>query len=193
MSKLFIENINQYGSGLTRNEVITILNDISKQINKKFKNLEHNHKIKIKLEPLPVSNNDAMPRNIAITTMVNVKGPLRGSFPIQTVVPVSMPVPTIVPAVSGVPLSPFGPVLGVPGYAINPFGSHSSVKDKITKIKDYLDKYTKMKSDLEKLDKLGGPTRDSIDKTYFDFVDLTDPAESEIKDGIKKIDDYLSV
>lgn len=187
MSKLFINTVVQLGGNLSRNEVITILNAISKHINKKFKILEYTYAIKMKIEPLPLNNWIGLPKNVAITTMAKVNGSVHGTIPIPTTIPVSVPVPTITPITTGVPLSPFGPVLGVPGFAVNPFGANSTIQDKIEKAKKYLEIYQSINSQL--IDWAEGKIeKKSVDTRYFEFVDIDEP--EPIDDLLDEISGY---
>jgi len=178
MSKLFINTINQNGGDLTKSDTVTILNTISKHINKKFKILEYTFGIKMKLQPLPIDNWVGLPKNIAITTMAHVNGPIKGTIPIQTTVPISLPVPSVTPITAGIPITPFGPILGIPGLAVNQFGNFSSIEDKINKAKKFLEIYQLANSQLNDLIE-GKITKDKVDTQYFDFVDLDEPEPIE--------------
>jgi len=215
MSKLFINTITQHGGKLSKNDEITILNSISKHINKKFKILEYTCGIKIKLEPLQQDNSIGLPTNIIVSTTAQINGPIKGTIPINTAIPFSIPTPTIIPVTTGVSINPFGSVLGVPALAINPYdnyslgnyssgnyssgnyslgnyssgnyssGNYSSIEDKIKKAKKYFDIYLSISSQFEDFN-IGKIKKDEIDTTYFDFVDLEDPGPI---DGLEKLID----
>lgn len=178
MSKIFLNTILQHGGTLTNSEKVTILNDVSKHINKKIKILEYTYGIKIKLEPLSTDNYDSLPKNISIATVAKIDGPVRGEIPIVTSAQISLPTPTISQVTTGIPLTPYGPILGVPAIGINPFGNTSSLDEKNKKAIKYIEILRSIKSQLENplLDK------EKLDKTYFDFVDLEPDEIDEILD-----------
>lgn len=184
MSKLFMETLIQYGGILSDNDEVVVLNTVSKHINKKMKILEYKYQIKFKLECLPEDNWDSIPKKIAVQTMAQIDGPIRGQIPIYTNVDFQIPTPTINAVTTGVPITPFGPVIGVPGIAINPFGNPNSLEDRNKKALRYLQVIKKIIEDLENL-KNGLVEKKNIDTTYFSFVDLEEP------DDLNKLEDML--
>lgn len=149
MSKIFIKTIAQYGAGDELDSKITALNEFSKAINGKIKKYEKIYDIEITLDPLPTNNFDCSPTSVPIETMAIIDGPIKGVIPIYTNVDIELPTPKIVPTVTPVALSPYGPVLGVPGVGIDPFGSSSdSFDDKLKLAKSYVKILQKICSQL---------------------------------------------
>lgn len=199
MSNLFINSIIQGGSSVSNEEKVKILDLVSKQINKKIKNLEYKHGVKFKFAKLPESNLDCIPRKIGIQTFAQVEGPYRGQIPIYTTAEIAMPVqvpvqvqvPVSVPYL-GIPISSYGfnqAYMGVPGFAISPFGqSTSTLEDRIKKAKETLEIIIKITEKL-KNKKCGDIAQTDSVKKYFDCVDLTEPADSdeELQKKIQKI------
>lgn len=171
MSKLFMKSIIQYGGEPSESEKIVVLNTISKSINKKMKNLEYNYKIKLKLSELPVDNWDCLPKNVGFQTFAQIDGPIKGRVPIYTKTSLNIPTPTISTVTAGVPITSFGPVIGVPAISINPFGNSNNLNDRINIASKYLDIISKITNQLEEL-KTGSIKKSDVDTQYFEFVDL---------------------
>ena len=171
MSKLFLNTIVQYGGKLSNSDKITILNAVSKHINKKIKIIEYKYGIKIKLDPLSVDNSDIMPKNILIDSFAKIDTNLKGNIPIYTNAKVSLPTPTISTVTAGIPLTPIGPFLGVPAIGINPFGNTNTIDDKNNKAIKYIEILKSIENELEKF-KNGLIEKKNIDTTYFEFIDL---------------------
>jgi hypothetical protein len=76
------------------------------------------------------------------------------------------------------PMNPMNPMIGVPGLAINPFGNQSSLEQRNKNALKYLGIIKTITEQLEQVNS-STLTKDSVDKTYFEFVDLeeTDPIE----------------
>lgn len=176
MSKLFIDTLVQYGGTLTDKDAVVVLNTVSKHINKKMKILEYRCEIEFKLQRLPEDNWDCLPKKVAVQTMAQLDGPFRGQIPIYTNVDFQIPTPTISTVTTGVPISPFGPVIGVPGIAINPFGNPNSLEDRNKKALKYLEIIKKIETQLDNLKK-GLIEKKDIDTTYFSFVNLEEPED----------------
>ena len=192
MSKLFIKKIIQRGGNLSDTEAVNVLNTVSKNINKKMKILEYKYGIDFKLGRLPEDNWDCVPKRIAVQTVAQVDGPLRGQIPIYTNVNFQIPTPTIGAVTTGVPITPFGPVIGVPTLAINPFGNPNSLEDRNKKALKYLEIIKNIESQLAKL-KNGEIEKKNIDVTYFSFVDLEEPETlASLEDMIGKSRSYYS-
>jgi hypothetical protein len=176
MSELFIKTIIQHGGDLSEPDKVAILNIAAKKINKKMKIMEYKYGIQLKLSRLPESNNDCLPKKIGIYGMAQIDGPFRGQIPYYTNTKISIPTPTISTVSTGIPLSPFGPVIGVPSLAINPFGNSNKLEDRIKKANETLEKL------IELGNKLGSGTRiEDLDplKKYFDYIDLEEPDFTE--------------
>lgn len=174
MSKLFINTIVQYGGNLTNNEKVVILNAVSKHINKKMKILEHKHGIKLKLSELPLDNWDCLPKTVGIQTFAQIDGPFKGQIPIYTKTNIDIPTPTISTVTTGVPITPFGPVVGVPAVAINPFSNANSFDERANRANKYLEIITQIDDQLENL-KEGKIDKSNINTKYFSFLDLDEP------------------
>jgi hypothetical protein len=191
MSKSFINTIIQNGGELTDSKKVEALNIISKAINKKMKIIEYKYGIQIKLNKLPESNADCIPKKIGIQSFAQINGPFRGQIPFYTTTEIAMP--SISTVTTGVPLTPFGPFIGVQGLAINPFGTTADKLDeRLKKADETLTKLLEIRTELEKKKTEGKKCAD-IDskeeiKKYFDCVDLEDPAsDEEIINKIKEI------
>jgi hypothetical protein len=192
MSKLFINTFVQQGGNLSDSDAVVILNTISKHINKKMKILEYKYGIDLKLERLPEDNWDSIPKKIGIQTIAQIDGPLKGQLPVYTNVDFQIPTPTISTVTTGVPVTPFGPVIGVPTIAINPFGNPNSLEDRNKKALKYLEIIKSIESQLEKL-KNGLIEKKDVDTTYFTFVDLEEPDTlASLEDMIGKVSGYYS-
>jgi hypothetical protein len=181
MSKLFVKTINQYGGELSDSDAVVVLNTVSKHINKKIRILEYKYGIKIKLQPLPENNRDCLPKSVGFHGIAQIEGPLRGQIPFYTNVNLAIPTPSLTPVMTGVPIGPIGsisPMIGVPGLAINPFGNQNSLEQRNKNALKYLGIIKTITEQLEQVNS-GTMTKDSVDKTYFEFVDLeeTDPIE----------------
>lgn len=174
MSKLFINTILQYGGEPNSSEKVVILNTISKHINKKMKILEYKHKIKLKLSQLPIDNWDSLPKSVGIQTFAKIDGPLKGQIPIYTKTNLNIPTPSISSVTAGVPITPFGPVVGVPALAINPFGVANSFDERVNRANKYLEIITQIDEQLDNLEK-GLIDKSKVDTKYFEFVDLDEP------------------
>jgi hypothetical protein len=190
MSKLFIKTIAQYGGTYTdsQNKVV-ILNTASKFINKKMKILEYKHGIKLKLSELQTDNWDSIPKSVGMQTFVNIDGPYKGRIPIYTKTNINIPTPQITPITTAIPITPLGhmgPILGVPGLAVNPFGNSTTIDERIELAAKYLTIISDIDSQIEQF-KNGDIEKSKLDKKYFDFVDLDEP---DISDNLK---DFLNI
>lgn len=185
MSKLFVKTINQYGGDLSDSDAVVILNTVCKFINKKIRILEYKYSIKVNLKPLPEDNNDCLPRNVAIQGIAQIDGPLKGQIPFYTKVNLEIPTPTITPVTAPVPISPIGPFIGVPSLAINPFGNTNSLEQRNKNALKYLEIIKNIGEQLEQVNS-GTLLKDSVDKKYFEFIDLDEP------DPIDEIEKLLS-
>lgn len=181
MSKLFIDTIIQHGGSLSDADKVSVLNIASKAINKKMKILEYKYGIQLKLEKLPESNNDCLPKKLGIMGVAQIDGPFKGQIPYYTTTQLSIPTPTLSTVTTGVPLSPYGPIIGVPTLGINPFGNLNRLDDRIKKATETLDTLVKLNEKLETGDKI--ENSDPL-KKYFTYVDLEEP---ETFEEIKKI------
>lgn len=190
MSKSFINSIFQEGGELTKEEKVKALNEISKAINKKMKIIEYDFKIKLKLNKLSESNDDCIPKKIGIQSFAQINGPIKGQIPFYTTTEIAMP--SISTMTTGVPLTPFGPFVGIQGLAINPFGTTADKLDeRLKKAKETLTKIIEIRAELEALRTEGKPCSDSKEtvKKYFDCVDLKDETDEEL---MKKIEEILT-
>jgi hypothetical protein len=177
MNKLFINTIIQYGGKQSNSEKVVILNTISKYINKKMRILEYKYIIKLKLSVLPTDNWDSIPKSIGLQTFANIDGPFKGRIPIYTKTNINIPTPVITPIITPVPLTPLGPigpVVGVPGFATNPFGKSDTIDERINRAEKYLDIIREIDTQLEQL-KNGDITKSEVNKKYFDFIDVDEP------------------
>jgi hypothetical protein len=157
-----------------------------------MKILEYKYGIDLKLERLPEDNWDSIPKKIGIQTIAQIDGPLKGQLPVYTNVDFQIPTPTISTVTTGVPVTPFGPVIGVPTIAINPFGNPNSLEDRNKKALKYLEIIKSIESQLEKL-KNGLIEKKDVDTTYFTFVDLEEPDTlASLEDMIGKVSGYYS-
>jgi hypothetical protein len=185
MSKLFIKTIIQYGGDLSDADKVAVLNILAKKINMKMKIMEYTYKIQLKLEKLPESNGDCLPKKIGIQGIAQFDGPLRGQIPYYTNTEFSIPTPTISAITTGIPLTPFGPIIGVPGLAINPFGNTNTLEERIKKANETLEKIIQLTEKLKTSDETGNKIEDSDPlKKYFTYVNLEDP---DVIEEIKKI------
>ncbi len=176
MSKLFINTIIQHGGDLSDADKVAVLNIAAKKINKKMKIMEYEYGIEIKIPRLPESNRDCLPKKIAVQGIAQFDGPFKGQIPYYTNTEISIPTPTISAVTTGIPLSPFGPVVGVPSLAINPFGNSNSLEDRIKKANETLEKIIELGKKLD----TGVKIEDSDPlKKCFDYVDLEEPDFSE--------------
>ena len=190
MSKSFINSIFQEGGELTKEEKVKTLDEISKGINKKMKIIEYDYAIKLKLNKLPESNDDCIPKKIGIQSFAQINGPIKGQIPFYTTTEIAMP--SISTMTTGVPLSPFGPFVGIQGLAINPFGTTADKLDeRLKKAKETLTKIIEIRAELEALKAEGKPCTNSKElvKKYFDCVDLKDETDEEL---MKKIEVILT-
>lgn len=193
MSKSFINSIFQEGGELTKSEKVKALDEISKAINKKMKIIEHNLPIKLKLNKLPESNNDCIPKKIGIQSFAQISGPFNGQIPFYT----TAEMPTYSPAIVGMgvglgfplnqygqygQLSPFGPFVGVQGLAINPFGTTADKLDeRLKKAKETLTTIINIRNEFTKLkDKYPPPDAKGEAK---DAEGEAKDAEGEAKDA----------
>jgi len=138
---------------------------------RKMKNLEYNYKIKLKFPELPIDNWDCLPKNVGIQTFAQIDGPIKGKIPMYTKTSLNIPTPTISTVTAGVPITPFGPVIGVPAISINPFGNSNNINDRINIASKYLDLISNITNQLEEL-KNGSINKSDINTQYFEFVDL---------------------
>lgn len=182
MSNLFINTIVQHGGAPSQSEKVVILNTISKHINKKMKLLEYKYRIKLKLSELPLDNWDCLPKSVGIQSFATIDGPIKGKIPFYTKTNINIPTPQITPITTAVPITPFGPVVGVSGMAINPFGNANTLEERINRAAKYLDIIISIDTELEKLNN-GMIEKSKIDKKYFDFVDL-DLDEPDLIDNL---------
>jgi hypothetical protein len=210
MSKLFIDTFNQHGGKMSDSDAITALNTVSKQINKKMKIIEYKYGIKFKCLPLSESNNDCLPRRIGFQTMAKIDGIVKGQYPIYTeaVLP-NILGPSLTPVTTGIPLTPFGPVMGVPALAVSQpnlgygmgmgmglgFPQSNSICDRVDKALERVKILTSIEQDLTCLKDMKEEQKKNIAKKYFEFVDLSEPINSlgniisinDIKDELEKI------
>ena len=183
MSKIFIDTIIKYAKDLSDSDKVAVLDIVAKHVNKKMKKLEYEYKIKLKIDKLQENNRDCIPIKLGIQGITQIDGPFRGQIPYYTNTQIAIPSPTISTVIAGIPLTPFGPILGVPGLAINPFSTSSSTSSfdvRIKKVQETLEIINNLK---EKLSKLGDKKIDDKDelKKYFDYVDLDeDKPEEEV-------------
>lgn len=183
MSNLFINTIVQYGKELNNNDKVVTLNAVSKYINKKMKILEYKYGIKLKLSQLPTDNWDCLPKNVGIQTFAQIDGPLKGQIPIYTKTNLNIPTPSISTVTAGVPITPFGPVVGVPALAINPFGDANTFDERAIRAEKYFEIIMYIDEQLDNLQK-GLIDKSKVDTKYFEFLDLDEP---EPIDGIKEL------
>lgn len=192
MSKLFIDTIIQYGGKLTEAQKLPILDLVAKYINKKMKILEYKYAIQLKIPKLPEKNSDCIQRKIMIPTVTQINSNIHGQLPFYTTAQIALPTPTISTVISGVPLTPYGPIVGVPSLAINPFGSSTnSLDDRIKKAEETLKILIKIDTELKKAhpckfdDSMKISESDKLElKKYFDYVDLIEPNLNEITEKI---------
>ncbi len=149
MSKLFVETIIQHGGDLSDADKVAVLNIVAEYINKKMKKLECKYEIKLKLEKLPVNNTDCLPQKIGIVGTAQIDGPFKGSIPYYTNTEIAVPTPTISTITTGVQLSSYGPVVGVPTLAINPFGNINRLDERIKKATETLEILVKLNEELK--------------------------------------------
>lgn len=196
MSKSFINSIFQEGGELTKSEKVKALDEISKAINKKMKIIEHNLFIKLKLNKLPESNNDCIPKKIGIQSFAQISGPFNGQIPFYT----TAEMPTYSPAIVGMgmgvgvgvglgfplnqygqygQLSPFGPFVGVQGLAINPFGTTADklderlkkAKETLTTIINIRNEFTRLKDEFPPPDAEGeAKDAEGDDDAWFEYL-----------------------
>lgn len=188
MSKLFIETINQYGGKLSNSEKITILNVVSKQINKKMKILEYKYGIKLKIQRLPVDNHDCLPQKINMPGVAIIDGPIKGYIPTYTQTNIVVPTPVVTPYTLPVPLTPFGPVVGVGTLGINPFGysTTSKLDERFKKANEIL---SIIKNISEKLSCGVNIGNDDPMSKYIEKIDLEEPATfDDIKNELAKFE-----
>lgn len=180
MSKLFINTIIQHGGEFTNKEKVSILDVVSKSINKKMKILEYKYGIQLKIERLPERNGDCLPKQIGIQGIAQFDGSFRGSIPYYTTTNIAIPTPTISTVTTGIPLTPFGPVIGVPSLAINPFGNVDRLDDRIKKATETLKKISELNNNLDELKNENKKMDNSNPlKKYFDYIDLNEPCNNE--------------
>jgi len=172
MSKLFIKTIIQHGGELSDSDKVAVLNIIAKKINKKMKIMEYKYGIQLKLERLPESNNDCLPKKIGIQGIAQFNGPFQGQIPYYTNAEITIPSPTISAITTGVPLTPYGPIVGVPSLAINPFGNTDTLEERIKIANETLEKIIKLGEKLDTGVKI--PDSDPL-KKCFNYVDLEEP------------------
>lgn len=191
MSELLIKSIIQEGGEkLSNSKRVEILNLISKHINKKMKILEYKYGIKVKLSKLPENNEDSIPRKIGVQTFAQVNGPLKGQIPFYTTTDIALP--TFSTVTTGVPVTPYGPFVGVPSLAINPFGTTSDLlEERIKKATETLEKYKKIAEKLKKAkeeDKACKDLSDDSIKKCFECIDLDEEKNfDELKTELDKI------
>lgn len=186
MSKLFINTIIQHGGDLSEKDKISVLNIISKQINKKMKIIEYKYGIQLKLLRLPENNSDCIRKKIGIQTVAQISGPLKGQIPFYTTTELSVPTPTISTVSTGVPLTPYGPIIGVPGLATNPFGNNlNKLEDRIKRANEIISILKEIENEL-KVSKCKDIPETNPLKKYFECIDLEEPDLSE-ENLIKKI------
>lgn len=191
MSKLVIKKFIQLGGKLSENDIVKALNAISKQINIKMKKLEYNYKIKFKLPFLSENNSDCIPHTIPIQTMVKIDGPLKGQLPMYTNTTLAFPTPSISQMTTNIPLSPFGPIVGIPTIGINPFGKTNTLLDRNAKAVKYLEIIKYLEKKLDELNKSDNKEifKKSIDKTYYNYFIFVDLPESE--DTVNSLENSL--
>lgn len=184
MSKLFVDTIIQHGGDLTDADKVAVLNIASKSINKKMKILEYKYGIQLKLEKLPELNDDCLPKKIGIMGVAQIDGPYKGQIPYYTNTKFSIPTPTFSTVSTGIPLSPYGPIVGIPTLAVNPYGNIDRLNDRIKKATEILNILIELSEKLESLES-GIKIKNSDPlKKYFTYVDLEEPNTFE---EIKKI------
>lgn len=185
MSKLFIDTVIQHGGDLSNKDKVSVLNIVSKHINKKMKIIEYDYKIKLKLDKLPENNSDCMPKTVGIQSVANVNGPIKGQIPFYTTTQLAVPSPNISTVNTAVPLTPFGPVVGVPSLAVNPFGNSGNLDNRIKKANETLEIMKKITLQLDKFNNKEIEEKD-LDKKYFEFINLNDDEEKTMEE-IEKI------
>lgn len=185
MSKLFIDTIIQHGGDLSNKDKVSVLNIVAKHINKKMKIIEYDYKIKLKLDKLPENNSDCAPKTIGIQSIAHLNGPIKGQIPFYTTTQLAIPSPTISAANTAVSLTPFGPVVGAPSLAVNPFGNSCNLDNRIKKANETLEIIKKITLQLDKLQDKEIEEKD-LDKKYFEFINLDDDEEKTIEE-IEKI------
>jgi len=141
-----------------------------------MKIIEYKYGIQLNLEKLSENNNDCLPKKIGVLGMAQFDGPFRGQIPYYTNTEITIPSPVISTVTTGIPLTPFGPIIGVPNLAINPFGNFDKLEDKIKKANITLKIIIDLNTKLEKNDKI--ENSDPL-KKYFDYIDLDEPATLE--------------
>lgn len=190
MSKSFINSIFQEGGELSKEEKVKALDEISKAINKKMKIIEYEFKIKLKFNKLSESNDDCIPKKIGIQSFAQINGPIKGQIPFYTTAEIAMP--SYFPMTAGVPLTPFGPFVGIQGLAINPYGTTADKLDeRLKKAKETLTKIIEIRSELETLKAEDKPCTDSKSK-YFDCIDLKEDKDNADEELMKKIEEILT-
>lgn len=189
MSKSFINTIYQEGGELSKLEKVKVLNEISKAINKKMKIIEFDYGIKLKFNKLPENNEDCIPKKIGIQSYAQINGPIKGHIPFYT--EISAPImPTITTVTSSVPLTPFGPFVGIQSLAINPFGTTADrLDERLKKAKETLEKIIEIRTSFKTLKKEGKTCTDHKEslKKYFDCIDLKDEPDDNIMSVIDEI------
>jgi hypothetical protein len=190
MSKIFLKTIIQYGGEYSLEDKITILNEICKVINKKIKKYEEHFGIDIDLKPLSENNFDCSPASVPMQGVAVIDGPIKGEIPYYTNVEIDIPVPQIVQTITPVPLTPFGPVIGVPGIGVNPFGSSSnSYENRLQICIKYLRIIQKICNELNQvITGTGIKTLDSVDKCYFEFKNSEDNKQDKFLEKMSKKD-----
>ena len=185
MSNLFLNTIIQYGGNLSDSDKILILNIVSQNINKKMKKIEYKYEVKIKIDKLPENNSDCLPKRIGIQTFAQIEGPYKGQIPIYTTAEIAIPTPYATAVTTAYPLTPYGPYVGIPGIAINPFGQPPDrLGDRIKKAEYTLIKIKEIDDHLKNIN-----CKDIIDvdiKKYIECVDL-EFEEDKINEGMDQL------
>jgi hypothetical protein len=181
MSKIFIDTIIKYAKDLSDSDKVAVLDIVAKHVNKKMKKLEYDYKIKLKIDKLQENNRDCLPIKLGIQGIAQIDSPFRVQIPYYTNTLLEVPSPTISTVIAGMPLTPLGPILGVPGLAINPFSSSTSSFDvRIKKVQETLEIINNLKEKFIELKDTKMNDKDDL-KKYFDYVDLDeDKPEEEV-------------
>lgn len=148
MKKLHVNNKLKnilYGGTMSDADIVKELNDIAVIMNNKLKFLEAYYDIKIKYEPLPTNNSDALKNSTTVAESTSiVVGPFGEILPVTTVLEFSTP--SYIPIMAPV-LTPMG-IIPVPTLAVNPFTPSDTIEKRCEKFKEYVRIYEEIKNDI---------------------------------------------